>query len=252
MRTLGSLVVVVVAVIIALGMGLPVLRDMNDGKVDLLTGGGPVSTMMAYVLLVPVILPLCRSVPGKALALLGATALSIGLGQAVSTLEAGDYLLFGLILAALAGAVGGVLVTVHRWRAHRRRQTLALSNDTSRLMSALADNLGRRHGGDGEPPRADDSLQQVRLVERLAFGVLAQAALEQEPRRFAETLIEGLADVLDSVRADRRSDPEGIAAQAAELYFSRVRGFLKSRGHAVRPPRALRRRPDKAPRMPAF
>lgn len=245
LQVVGNLLVAAVAVLIALAMGLPVVRQMNDGTMDLMTGGGPISSMMVYVLSVPILLSLCRGVLCRAATVLGMTGVGVAVGQAVGALERGDHLLMGTILIGLALALAGVVVLTRRWRNRRRQEARSLGNDTARLMSALADNLTRRHGAGQSRPGPEDPLQQVHLVERLAFGVLAQAAVEPEPRLFAQSLVEGLAEVRDSIAADRRNDPAGIAAEAADIYYGRVRAFLRSRGHPVRP-RTRRRQPPAA------
>lgn len=234
MQILGSIVATVFALVVGVMLGLPVVETMGKGEgmnIAALTNAGPVAGIMAYVLLVPILLPLCRTFLTKMLGVLISVAISMATILLVTAIQNEAYGQ-AVLLLCLYGLVGmGVFYAFQYWHRHQRQRTMQLTHDISHLMGKIADDLQERYkASPQEMAEPSAPFHHAKLVERLVFGVLTQASLENTPRGFANVLVHGIHDVADSLQANTRQDPEGHAPRIANIYLSRVQGYLKGQG----------------------
>lgn len=225
----GNIVLTLVSVAGAVVFALPVIRDMNDGQVTALTGAGPASAAMVYVLLVPMLASLSQRLPARVLAV-GVSAVAALMTQYwVGLVEGGQVEAAVLVLAGMGIATACGLAGVRFVVAQRLRRVHELAQAHSVIVADVARQIRHRYDGVQGARGVEGPLQQSGLVEKLVFGLLSEASTADEAEAYAEVLLHGLEDMAAGLAGNTRTDPHGYGAMAAGEYLSRLRADLRRR-----------------------
>lgn len=232
MRTItvfGNILLTLVAVAGAVVFALPVIGDLNDGRISAVNGAGPASAAMVYVLLVPMLASLGETLVGRLSAILVSAVSAIVTRFWVALVEGGQAEAALLVLGGVGIATAFGLLGLRLIARRRRRQVEAMARLHGTLVAEVAKGLRRRYAGSPDSARPDGPLNQAGLVEHLVAGVIAEAATAADPVRYADVVLAGLTDLRDGLDANRRTDPNGYGAIMAGEYLLRLRGDLRRR-----------------------
>ncbi|GEO81998.1 hypothetical protein [Pararhodospirillum oryzae] len=245
-HALANLIALTAAVTLAGLLGIPVYDEIQhviarasqtEGMIinplDSLGfyGVGPLSGLTLFVVTAPLTISVAPTLLTKIIgvggAFLGSAGMSAvmvlaGRGQTVGAALLGIVAL--LILVALFAQQGRM----------QRAKTLAterLRRDVVRLITGITRCHASPTPESDQAATPDVSVLANRralsgLVERMALGVVWQAATNGDPWTFAQQVQDGLADLAQDFEGNRRADPEGIAARTAQACARRVGGFL--------------------------
>lgn len=225
---IGNLAVAGVGVA-ALGLfALPAVQQMQDGMVNAVDAGGPTSAAMVFAIAAPILASLAETPLGRMIGVTAATLMAFAARIWVEFVAGGDVL-SALFLTVFCAVAVIALAAVKR---HRNHAAAARVEALARLVSTAARQLAQRltvaAGTSMEAVQPGGARAQVDLVHHLVVGVIAQAATEATPRRFAETLMIGLAEVVEGLSGNSRVDPSGHALRAAHRYTAAL-GVLVAR-----------------------
>lgn len=225
MTILGNIVLTIVAVLGAVLFALPVIEEINDGRIAAVHGAGPASAAMVYVLLVPMLSSLVNGLPARLLAVAASAVAAMVTRTWVRLVEGGQVEAAVLLLAGAGVATACVLVLLRLLARQRRRRVSALARAHSVLAADIADGLRRRYAATAGRHDHDAPLPQIALIEHLVLGLIAEAATADDETAYARVLLEGLAEIEEG----QGGDPRGYGAIALGEFQGRLRGDLRRR-----------------------
>jgi hypothetical protein len=244
--TRNTLLAYLVGGLIILPMLIPVLNNIEEGKrmveLGILSpsdrlhpvGLGPVSGLMIYLFMTPVLVALPRTLWGKMAVIMAMLALSQIVSFIMSVYERGETAL-GLSLTWFLLVVLCV-AAVMAWRHQRTRQEDA--QEKARVLARIA----RETASGGST---------AETVQKLILGAIWQSSVEESP----DTLDHQLRQALVSIRSDLADnpslDPEGQGVRMVDRFLAKAEPHLKrSRPGRGRETRTEQSRPasHRAPR----
>jgi len=220
--TRDTLLAYLIGGLLVLPMLIPVLNNIEEGKrmveLGILSpedrlypvGLGPVSGLMIYLFMTPVLVVLPRTLWGKMAVILAILGLAQIVSFITSVYERGETAL-GLSLTWLLLVVLCVAAVMAWWRQRTRQEN---ARDKARLLARIATEATT--GG----PAAD-------TVQKMILGAIWQSSVEGSPDTMDQRLRHALMSIRDDLADNPALDPHGHGMEMLDRFLTKASPHLK-------------------------